>query len=105
MKAVGFERTFVSDAVCRDDVLRLGGQPLLGRYESWQRFSHRADLWRYIRMHEAGGSYIDIKMALLRPLTATLADIYAEGNGSPYAVSSPTFCHADSGACMSYGTG
>ena len=75
-----------------------------GRYESWQRFSHRADLWRYIQLQEAGGSYIDIKMmmALLRPLTTTLADIYAEGKGSPYAVSSLTFCHADSGACMSY---
>ena len=75
----GLERHFVGDAECVADIQSLGGSALLARYESFQRPAHRADLWRYIRLWKEGGSYLDIKMALLQPWSATLEEIYAEG--------------------------
>ena len=77
--AQGLERHFVGDAECVEDVKSLGGSALLARYESFQQPAHRADLWRYIRLWKEGGSYLDIKMALLQPWSTTLQEIYAEG--------------------------
>ncbi|CAK9025441.1 unnamed protein product [Durusdinium trenchii] len=77
--AQGLERHFVGDAECVKDIKSLGGSALLARYESFQQPAHRADLWRYIRLWKEGGSYLDIKMALLQPWSTTLQEIYAEG--------------------------
>ena len=77
--AQGLERHFVGDAECVDDIKSLGGSALLARYESFQQPAHRADLSRYIRLWKEGGSYLDIKMALLQPWSTTLQEIYAEG--------------------------
>ena len=77
--AQGLERHFVGDAECVEDIKSLGGSALLARYESFQQPAHRADLWRYIRLWKEGGSYLDIKMALLQPWSTTLQEIYAEG--------------------------
>ncbi|CAK9103484.1 unnamed protein product [Durusdinium trenchii] len=73
------ERHFVGDAECVADIQSLGGSALLARYESFQQPAHRADMWRYIRLWKEGGSYLDIKMALLQPWSTTLEEIYAEG--------------------------
>ncbi|CAK9012905.1 unnamed protein product [Durusdinium trenchii] len=77
--AQGLERHFVGDAECVEDIKSLGGSALLARYESFQQPAHRADLGRYIRLWKEGGSYLDIKMALLQPWSTTLQEIYAEG--------------------------
>lgn len=47
--------------------MRLGGAPLLARCESYQRASHRADMWRYVRLHRVGGYYLDIAQSVLGP--------------------------------------
>eukprot|EP00435_Cladocopium_sp_Y103_P035754 s3156_g9.t1 len=76
------ERHFVPDDACQQDLQQLGGAPLLARSASFQRGSHRADLWRYARLHRTGGNYLDIKMALLQPLADTLTAVYAEADES-----------------------
>ena len=78
--ASGLRRVFVDDPSCEAEVLALGGDALLARYRNWTQASHRADLWRYLRLHAQGGYYMDIKMRLLRPLEDTLREIYEEGN-------------------------
>ena len=74
------QRIFVDDEGCQADVVKLGGQWLKEKYESFQWGSHRCDMWRYIRLHRNGGNYVDIKMALARPWTETLAAILIEGD-------------------------
>eukprot|EP00435_Cladocopium_sp_Y103_P074850 s63_g51.t1 len=78
--AAGLRREFVDDGACEADVVGLGGQVLLAKYLSWTKPAHRADLWRYIRLCQQGGYYMDIKMCLLRPLDESLRDIYEDGN-------------------------
>ena len=62
------------------DVVALGGAWLKEKYESYQRGSHRCDMWRYIRLRQNGGNYLDIKMALARPWAETLQAILAAGD-------------------------
>ena len=64
-------REFVPDNGCATDIFSLGGQDLLDRYNTFQRGAHKADFWRYVRLGRRGGNYLDIKMALLRPLQET----------------------------------
>ena len=78
--APSLRRDFVDDPSCEAEVLAVGGEALLARYRSWTQASHRADLWRYLRLHAQGGYYMDIKMCLLQPLEDTLREIYEEGN-------------------------
>ena len=75
-------REFVPDNGCATDIFSLGGQDLLDRYNTFQRGAHKADFWRYVRLGRRGGNYLDIKMALLRPLQETLSDIYRQGDAT-----------------------
>ena len=75
-------REFVQDNGCATDILSLGGQDLLDKYNTFQRGAHKADFWRYVRLGLRGGNYLDIKMALLRPLQDTLKDIYRQGDAT-----------------------
>ena len=81
-RASGLTRRFVNDAECREDAAALGGQWLLDKYDSYQRGSHRCDMWRYIRLCLNGGNYVDTKMALAQPWEATLATSLAEANAT-----------------------
>ena len=81
----GLERIFVDDAGCREDLQKFGGLVVVDVAMSWSRFSHRADLWRYVRLWQEGGSYVDIKMALLQPWQTTLDALYAEAASSAEA--------------------
>lgn len=56
-------REFVGDAQCKADMVKLGGAVLLHKHQTMLRPAHRADLWRYVRLFETGGYYMDIKMA------------------------------------------
>eukprot|EP00435_Cladocopium_sp_Y103_P061600 s556_g23.t1 len=76
------ERRFIADEECQQDLQQLGGAPLLARSASFQRGSHRADLWRYTRLHRTGGHYLDIKMALLQPLEDTFKAVYEDADQS-----------------------
>ena len=73
-------RIYVDDEQCVADVVALGGAWLKEKYESYQRGSHRCDMWRYIRLRQNGGNYLDIKMALARPWAETLQAILAAGD-------------------------
>lgn len=75
-----FERKFVGDQECIADVRGLGGDSAEQHYLSFSKASHRSDLWRYIRLVRDGGSYMDIKMALLQPLVLSFDRVYADGN-------------------------
>ena len=81
--APDLQRIFVDDPGCRADLVDLGGEALVAKSLSWSRMSHRADLWRYVRLAKEGGSYLDIKMCLLQSLQTTLAEVYAQANGAP----------------------
>eukprot|EP00438_Fugacium_kawagutii_P036834 Skav223147 [mRNA] locus=scaffold6891:10010:12865:- [translate_table: standard] len=78
--AAQWTREFVNDIAAEVDIRSLGGEALQERHRTFQRGSHRADLWRYIRLCQEGGYYLDIKMCLLQPLKDTLDCIYRQGN-------------------------
>eukprot|EP00435_Cladocopium_sp_Y103_P063546 s556_g25.t1 len=56
-------RLFVADEEVHQDLHQVGGVPLAALCASFHQGSHRADLWRYTRLHYAGGNYLDMKMA------------------------------------------
>ena len=76
------ERIYVDDEECLSDVVALGGEWLKDKYESYVQGSHRCDMWRYIRLRQRGGNYLDIKMALARPWAETLRAILAAGDAT-----------------------
>ena len=75
-------RAVALDQECEEEILNLGGQLALLHYQRFAKPSHRADMWRYCRLVRQGGYYMDIKMALLRPLGATLDAIFAAGDST-----------------------
>ena len=79
--AKDLQRRFCGDQDCLDEVRSFGGQGLVDRYLSFVSPAHRADLWRYIMLYNHGGSYLDIKIRLLRPLAATVDRILGESGG------------------------
>eukprot|EP00438_Fugacium_kawagutii_P005871 Skav219461 [mRNA] locus=scaffold1005:42708:44843:+ [translate_table: standard] len=78
--AAQWAREFVNDSTAEEDIRSLGGEALQEHHRKFQRGSHRADLWRYVRLCQEGGYYLDIKMCLLQPLKETLDIIYRQGN-------------------------
>lgn len=80
--AADYNRVFVPDATCEDEVRAVGGSLSLKHYMSFSKMSHRADLWRYIKLYRQGGNYMDIKMALLCPLSTTMERVYALGDAT-----------------------
>ena len=80
--AADYNRVFVPDATCEDEVRAVGGSLSLKHYMSFSKMSHRADLWRYIKLYRQRGNYMDIKMALLCPLSTTMERVYALGDAT-----------------------
>lgn len=94
--AAHLTRHFIGDDGCKADISSLGGQDLLDRYSSYPTPAHKADFWRYICLSNRGGHYLDIKMALLQPLEATLHEVYRQGDATGQGQSIAQACGVQS---------
>jgi hypothetical protein len=67
-KNPGWTYAFHDDEECREDVRVFGGADLLNVYDKMPLPVMKADIWRYLIIHEHGGVYADIDTSCNRPL-------------------------------------
>lgn len=59
----------VDDAGCVASLRALEGKAAVTRFRAFAKGAHKADLWRYCILFHKGGTYLDVKTRLVRPLS------------------------------------